>query len=261
MATGAILAVAAAWTALAMLLLWLASLRLRDASIVDVYWGPGFAAIATLSFLVSGGGHPRRALVLGLALLWGLRLGGYLLWRNAGRGEDPRYRAMRRRHGDRFGVVSLWSVFGLQGVLMWIVSLPLQLTQAAPGPASLGPLDALGAVLWGAGMLFETVGDLQLARFKADPASQGRVLDRGLWRYTRHPNYFGDFLVWWGFGAIALAGPTGAVALVGPALMSVLLMRYSGVPTLERSIGRRRPGYAEYQRRTNAFFPGPPRRG
>jgi steroid 5-alpha reductase family enzyme len=260
MATGGILAAAAAWTALAMILLWLASLRLRDASIVDIYWGPGFAAIATVSFLAAGGGHPRRVLVLALALLWGLRLGGYLLWRNAGQGEDYRYRAMRRRHGERFGIVSLYGVFGLQGALQWIVSLPIQLTQAAPGPASLGALDALGVALWSGGMLFETLGDLQLARFKADPASQGRVMDRGLWRYTRHPNYFGDFLVWWGFGAIALAGPLGALSLIGPALMSVLLMRYSGVPTLEHSIGRRRPGYSEYQQRTNAFFPGPPRR-
>ena len=261
MATLAVLAAAAAWIAVAMGLLWLLSLRLRDASIVDVYWGPGFAAIAALCFVVSGGGHPRRELVLALALVWGLRLGAYLLWRNAGQGEDPRYRAMRRRHGERFGLVSLWSVFGLQGALQWIVSLPLQLTQAAPGSAPLGALDALGVALWCGGMLFETLGDLQLARFKADPASQGQVMDRGLWRYTRHPNYFGDFLVWWGFGAIALAGPLGAFALVGPAAMSVLLMRYSGVPTLERSIGKRRPGYAEYQRRTNAFFPGPPRRG
>jgi steroid 5-alpha reductase family enzyme len=254
-----VLAAAAAWTALAMGLLWLASLRLRDASIVDIYWGPGFAAIAAVAFLVAGGGHPRRALVLALALGWGLRLGVYLLWRNAGHGEDPRYAAMRRRHGERFGIVSLTSVFGLQAALQWIVSLPLQLTQAAPGPASLGALDALGVALWCAGMLFETIGDLQLARFKADPKSQGQVLDRGLWRYTRHPNYFGDFLAWWGFGAIALAGPYGAFALIGPALMSFLLMRYSGVPTLERSIGKRRPGYREYQQRTNAFFPGPPR--
>jgi len=261
MATGAILAASAAWIAVAMGLLWLLSLRLRDASIVDVYWGPGFAAIATLCFVLSGGGHPRRELVFALALVWGLRLGAYLLWRNAGQGEDPRYRAMRRRHGERFALVSLTSVFGLQGALQWIVSLPIQLTQAAPGAAQLGALDTLGVTLWSGGMLFEVLGDLQLARFKADPASQGQVMDRGLWHYTRHPNYFGDFLVWWGFGAIALAGPLGVFALVGPAVMSVLLMRYSGVPTLERSIGKRRPGYREYQERTNAFFPGPPRRG
>jgi steroid 5-alpha reductase family enzyme len=260
MATGGVLAAAAAWTALAMGLLWLLSLRLRDASIVDVYWGPGFAALAAIGFLATGGGHPRRALVLALAVLWGLRLGGHLLWRNAGRGEDYRYRAMRRRHGERFGVVSLFSVFGLQAILQWTVALPLLLTQAAPGPARLGALDALGVGLWCAGMLFETLGDLQLARFRADPASQGQVLDRGLWRYTRHPNYFGDFLVWWGFGAIALAAPHGGIALIGPALMSFLLLRVSGVALLERTIAERRPAYREYQQRTNAFFPGPPRR-
>jgi steroid 5-alpha reductase family enzyme len=259
MELGGILGLAALWTAAALLALWLLSLRLRDASIVDLYWGPGFAAIATLSFLAAGGGHPRRTLLLVLALLWGLRLGGYLLWRNAGKGEDYRYRAMRRHHGDRFAVVSLFTVFGLQGVLQWIVSLPLQLTQAAPGAAALGLLDGLGLALWSLGILFETLGDWQLARFKADPANAGQVMERGLWRYTRHPNYFGDFCVWWGFAAIALAGPYGWVGLIGPALMSFLLLQVSGVAMLERTIGERRPGYREYVQRTNAFFPGPPR--
>jgi steroid 5-alpha reductase family enzyme len=260
MEIGTVLSATAAWTALAMLSLWIASLRLRDASIVDVYWGPGFAAIATVAFVVSGGDHPRRWLVLVLAAIWGLRLGAYLLWRNVGKGEDYRYQAMRRHHGDRFAWVSAFTVFGLQGVLQWIVALPLQLTQAAPGAEVLGWLDAAGVTLFGVGMFFEGVGDAQLARFKADPENRGRVMDRGLWRYTRHPNYFGDFCVWWGIGVISLAGPYGWVSLVGPALMSFLLLRVSGVAMLERTIGERRPGYAEYARRTNAFFPGPPRR-
>ena len=249
----------AAWTLVAVTSLWTASLWLRDASIVDIYWGPGFSAIALVTFLAAGGDHPRRVLVLVLAMLWGLRLGGYLLWRNAGKGEDFRYVAMREQHGERFWWVSLFTVFLLQGALQWIVSLPLQLTQAAPGTAALGALDALGVALVAAGLFFEGVGDWQLARFKADPANEGRVMDRGLWRYTRHPNYFGDFLVWWGLAAIALAAPYGLAGLVGPALMSFLLLRVSGVAMLERTIAERRPGYREYVETTNAFFPARPK--
>jgi steroid 5-alpha reductase family enzyme len=258
---GPFLAATAAWALGAMVALWAVSLRLRDASIVDVWWGPGFAAIAALGFALTGGGHPRRALLLALACVWGLRLGGYLLWRNAGKGEDRRYRAMRRHWGARFPWVSLGTVFLLQGALMWVVSLPLQLGMARPGPPGLGLLDALGVTLFAVGLAFETVGDLQLARFKADPANAGRVMDRGLWRTTRHPNYFGDFLVWWGLFAVALATPLGALSVVGPAVMTFLLLRVSGVALLERSIGERRPGYAEYRRRTSAFFPRPPRAG
>jgi len=243
----------------AMVTLWLVSLWLRDASIVDLWWGPGFAAIAGWVFWLTGGDHPRRALLLGLACLWGLRLGTYLLWRNAGHGEDHRYRAMRRRWGARFPWVSLGTVFALQGVLQWIVSLPLQLGQISPGPPALGVLDALGVLVFAVGLFFEVVGDLQLARFKARSDSGGRVMDRGLWRYTRHPNYFGDFLVWWGIFIVTLATPLGALAAPGPALMTVLLLRVSGVAHLERTIGRRRPDYAAYQACTSAFFPKPPR--
>jgi steroid 5-alpha reductase family enzyme len=257
-ATGVLLSTLA-FTAAAMLALWGLSLALRDASIVDVYWGPGFAAIAGLAFLLAeGGDRPRALLVTLLACLWGLRLGGYLLWRNRGRGEDPRYGAMRRHHGERFGRVSLVTVFGLQGLLMWFVSLPLQVAQLSAA-GGLSPLDALGALLFAVGFLFESVGDLQLARFKAEPKNAGRVMDRGLWRYTRHPNYFGDCLVWWGFGAIASATPGGVFTLASPLLMTFLLLRVSGVALLERSIGRRRPEYADYQRRTSAFLPLPPR--
>ena len=255
----ALLAATAAWSLGAMGLLWLLSLRLRDASIVDVWWGPGFAAIAALVYGLTGGDHPRRALLLGMASLWGLRLGLYLAWRNAGRGEDRRYVAMRRHWGARFPLVSLATVFGLQGALMWIVSLPLQLGQLDPGPPALGGLDVLGMALFAVGFTFEAVGDLQLARFRADPANAGRVMDRGLWRYTRHPNYFGDCLVWWGIFAVALATPLGPWSAIGPALMTFLLLKVSGVALLERSIARRRPEYEAYRRRTSAFFPRPPR--
>ncbi|MEN8158546.1 MAG: DUF1295 domain-containing protein [Myxococcota bacterium] len=243
----------------AMLLLWALSLRLRDASIVDLWWGPGIAGVAILAFALAPTAAPRSGLLLALALGWGLRLGAYLLWRNHGRGEDPRYQAMRRHWGARFRWVSLATVFGLQGVLQWAVSLPVQVAMLVPGSSPLGALDALGVALFALGLGFESVGDVQLARFKADPANAGRVLDTGLWRYTRHPNYFGDAVAHWGMFVVALGAPYGAWTVVGPALMTFLLLRVSGVALLERSIGRRRPDYAAYQRRTPAFLPRPPR--
>jgi steroid 5-alpha reductase family enzyme len=242
-----------------MLSLWVVSLVLRDASIVDIWWGLGFVLVAATAFALAEGGDPgRRALVLALTAAWGLRLGGYLLWRNWGHGEDPRYQAMRRHWGARFPLASLATVFGLQGVLMWFVSLPVQVAMVSPAP--LGALDAVGVLVFATGLAFESVGDFQLARFKADPANAGRVMDRGLWRYTRHPNYFGDCLAWWGLFAIALATPAGIYTLLSPVLMTFLLLRVSGVALLERSIGKRRPEYAAYQARTSAFVPLPPRR-
>ncbi len=201
--------------------------------------------------------EPRAQLVLVLVTVWGLRLAIYLGRRNFGHEEDRRYQKIRRRNEPGFAWKSLYLVFGLQAVLAWVISLPL--LGAIAGDASpLGWLDYAGAALCLVGLYFEAVGDWQLTRFKANPANAGQVMDQGLWGLTRHPNYFGDFCVWWGFGLLALAA--GAWwSLVGPALMSVLLLRVSGVTLLERDIGKRRPGYAEYIRRTNAFFPGPRR--
>jgi steroid 5-alpha reductase family enzyme len=198
------------------------------------------------------------SLTLLLLSLWALRLAVYITARNWGHGEDPRYQAIRRRNDPGFAVKSLWLVFGLQALLAWVISLPLLGAILSPAPQHLNALDYLGAAIWSVGLFFETVGDWQLARFKKDPANQGQVMDRGLWRYTRHPNYFGDFCVWWGFYLIALAG--GAWwSIVGPIVMSTLLLRVSGVTLLEKDIGKRRPGYAEYVARTSAFFPRPRR--
>jgi steroid 5-alpha reductase family enzyme len=250
------LALTLAWSLAAMTLLWLLSLLLRDASIVDIWWGPGFAALAVFSHRLAGGGN---TLVTAMTVLWGLRLGAYLLWRNAGAGEDPRYAAMRRHHGERFPWVSLVSVFGLQGTLMWFVCLPVQVANFAGPAQGFGAFAAVGALIWATGLTFESIGDWQLARFLAEPDSAGRVMDRGLWRYTRHPNYFGDFCVWWGIFTAALPAPGVFLTLLSPAVMSFFLLRVSGVVLLERSIGKRRPGYAEYARRTSAFVPLPPR--
>ena len=245
----------------AMLALWLVSLAVRDASIVDVWWGPGFVLLAAFAaWQGTGGDAGRLTLSVVCVTAWGVRLGAHLAWRNLGKGEDPRYQAMRRHWGERFWWVSAFTVFALQGVLMWFVSLPVQAVAVSSG-GPLGLLDALGAALVAVGLFFEAVGDAQLARFRSDPANRGEVMDRGLWRYTRHPNYFGDCCVWWGLYAIAAATPLGVWTALSPALMTFLLLRVSGVALLERSIGRRRPGYARYAERTSAFFPLPPKEG
>ncbi|MCJ7453474.1 MAG: DUF1295 domain-containing protein [Steroidobacteraceae bacterium] len=238
----------------AMLVLWMLSLALEDSSIVDIFWGPGFVLVAWVVALQAGWSE-RGALATGLVTVWGLRLAVHLAVRNIGKGEDPRYQAMRRARGPAWWWKSLFIVFAFQGVLIWVVSLPLQQAILRGGP--LGILDALATAVFVAGLYFETVGDWQLVRFKAQPANRGRVMDQGLWRYTRHPNYFGDFLVWWGLYGLALAA--GAWwTVVGPLVMSFLLMRVSGVTLLEQGM-KSRPGYEDYVRRTGTFFPRPPR--
>jgi steroid 5-alpha reductase family enzyme len=234
---------------------WLLSVYRRNVAIVDSLWSLMILLGAYTYALGVGALGQRAVLILGLATAWALRLSTHITWRNWGHGEDRRYRAIRARNEPHFAVKSLYLVFGLQALLAWIISLPL--LGAMLNPRSLGVFDALGTALWLMGFGFESVADWQLARFKSDPASQGQVMDRGLWRYARHPNYFGDFCVWWGLYLIAMAA--GAWwSIAGPLAMSVLLMRVSGVTLLERDIGERRPQYADYVRRTNAFFPWPP---
>jgi steroid 5-alpha reductase family enzyme len=258
---GRALAAAAAGVAALMLVLWAASLRLRDASIVDPAWGPAFALVAVLAALGGRGHGSLRWLLLALTAAWGLRLGAHLVARKRhDPGEDRRYRAMRAKRpgGARFALWSLGAIFVLQGVLVLIVSLPIQVAAERQGRISWA--QAPGIALFALGLAFEALGDEQLRRFKADPANRGRVMDRGLWRYTRHPNYFGDACVWWGIWLIALpAGGTWWTA-VGPLLMSLLLVRGSGKALLERDLRQRRPEYAEYIRRTSGFIPLPPRR-
>jgi steroid 5-alpha reductase family enzyme len=235
---------------------WLASLPLRDASLVDRFWSMLFLAAGACYAMAAPAGAPRRVLLLALLAAWALRLAGHITWRNWGHGEDRRYQAIRARNQPGYAWKSLVYVFLLQALLAWVISLPLLGALRATGP--LGIVDALGALLWTVGFLFEAVGDWQLLRFRAQPAAEGAVLDTGLWRYSRHPNYFGECLLWWGFYLLALGG--GAWwALPAPLLMTLLLLKVSGVTLLERDIGGRRPAYRDYVARTSAFLPWPPR--
>lgn len=243
---------------IAMLALWSISLVKRDASIADVFWGAGFVLIAWVALTFNSPVAWRAWLVAVLTSIWGLRLAFHLLLRNLKHTEDRRYAAMRSQHGPRFWWVSLFTVFLLQGAILWFISLPVQVVAAQKVLNGFSVFDALGITLWAIGFFFESVGDWQLARFKAEPSNQGKVMDRGLWRYTRHPNYFGDFCIWWGLYVICASGGA-AWTLLSPILMAFLLMRVSGVTLLESNIKDRRPAYAAYQARTNAFFPAPPR--
>ncbi len=237
--------------------LWFISLALRDASIVDPCWGAGFVVTAWTVWLSHGTPSSRAVLVVVLTTIWGLRLSLYLGWRNLGHGEDRRYAAMRAKHGSKFAWVSLFTVFLLQALILWFVSWPVLVTVTDTTPAPVGPWDVVGGLLWAVGLFFETVGDWQFARFRSQPENAGRVLDTGLWRYTRHPNYFGDFCVWWGLYLVA-CGSGAYWTLLSPILMSVLLLKVSGVTLLESDIHHRRPEYRDYIRRTSPFFPRPP---
>ena len=254
----AMIAAALAIVAL-MLTTWIVSVMIKNASIVDIVWGLGFVVVAWTVRLTVEGDTTRQNLIVVLVTLWGLRLALYLAKRNIGHGEDFRYVLMRRKHGARFPLVSLYTVFAFQGALMWVVSLPVQLGQADDS-APVGPLAVIGVFAWVVGFLFESVGDAQLARFKKDPANAGKVMDRGLWSLTRHPNYFGDAVQWWGIGIVAAEAGSAAIGLIGPVVMTFLLTRVSGVPMLEHSMAKRRPGYEDYVRRTSAFLPRPPRK-
>jgi len=243
---------------------WLLSLVRRNVAIVDSLWSLMFVMAAWTYAVRAAAWGPRAILVLALVTVWALRLSIYITVRNWGHGEDRRYQAIRARNQPHFEIKSLYLIFAFQALLAWIISLPLlgaisnSGAHSNPDSNSLGILDIAGTLLWVVGFCFEAGGDWQLARFKADPANRGKVMDRGFWRYTRHPNYFGDFSVWWGLYLIAVAA--GAWwSIIGPVGMSVMLMRVSGVTLLEKDIGERRPQYADYIRRTNAFFPGPPR--
>ncbi len=233
---------------------WLASIPLRNVSIVDSLWSLMFLLAALTYASVAGADGPRALLILALVAIWAVRLATYITWRNHGEGEDRRYQQIRNNNEPGFVWKSFFIVFALQALLAWVISLPL--LAAINSSADLGLLDLAGIMLWLVGFIFEAGGDYQMSAFKADPANKGKVMDKGLWRYTRHPNYFGDFCIWWGFYLIAL-GAGGWWSIAAPLLMSFLLLKVSGVAMLEKDIGQRRPKYRDYIAQTNAFFPGP----
>jgi steroid 5-alpha reductase family enzyme len=239
--------------------LWMASLILRDASIVDVFWGLGFVLLTWVYFVLTPDGSTSRKLLIGtLVTLWGLRLSIHILWRNWGKGEDFRYRKWRDAAGRSWWWKSYFKVFLLQGLLMWIISAPLAAAQVSPTPGSLALLDILSIPVWLVGFLFESVADWQLARFRGNPDNRGKLLREGLWRYSRHPNYFGDATQWWGYYLVAAAAG-GYWTLFSPILMTYLLMRVSGVTMLEQTLKTHKPDYRDYIASTNAFLPWPPR--
>jgi len=242
--------------ALLMLLVWLLSVFLDNVSIIDLFWGPAVAVAGTVYWVWADAPGARGTLILVLVWLWALRLGIYLTSRNAAKPEDRRYADMRSRHDPGFWFKSLYLVFALQAVLAWVISLPL--LGAIYSDAPLGLLDYLGTAVFLFGLTWESLADLQLAKFLRMRTSREAVLDSGVWRYSRHPNYFGEFALWWGLWLIAAAG--GAWwTIISPVLLSFLLLKVSGVAMLEKDIAERRPAYRDYIRKTSAFFPWLPK--
>ena len=240
-------------------LTWVASLVRRDVSLVDRVWSLVIAVpVVAYSWMLPPAHDLRFEVMVVLLVLWAVRLAAYVSWRNWGHGEDRRYQAIRARNGPNFPLTSLVYIFALQAVLAWLVSMPF--LAALARPAAWAAIDAIGAAIAAFGFVFEAVGDQQLAAFKADPAHRGKVMDRGVWRYSRHPNYFGECCVWWGLWLMTLPGGGWWWSVVSPFVMTGLLLKVSGVALLEKDIGERRPEYRDYIRRTNAFFPGPPKK-
>jgi len=242
-----------------MTILWLVSLRLKNSSIVDIFWGTGFVIANWVYFMLTPDGYMLRKIIISILVsIWGLRLSIYILLRNYGKPEDFRYQKWRKESGKIWWWKSYFQVFLLQGVLLGIISIPLLAAQINPLPDHLTFFDFMGIAVWLIGFYFESMGDYQLARFKANPENKGKVMDKGVWRYTRHPNYFGDSAQWWGYFLIATAAG-GLWTIYSPILMTLFLLRVSGVALLEKTM-EKRPGYKEYIRKTSAFVPWFPRK-
>ena len=242
-----------------MTLAWLLSLVRHDASVVDPFWGVGFIVAAVLYFVLTDGFSGRSMLVLALTCAWGVRLAGYIVWRNRGKGEDPRYRAMRAKRPESFWWYSYLQVFLLQALLLWLVAAPLAAAAGGSEPRRLVALDFVGLAVWLVGFSFEVAGDTHLALFKRRSENRGKVLESGVWKYTRHPNYFGETLLWWGVWLIAAAAH-GYWAVYGPIVITLLLLRVSVVTLNEKRLKESKPGYADYVARTSSFVPWFPRR-
>lgn len=241
-------------------ILWIWSIIIKNVSIIDLFWGFGFVIVNAFYFFISSDFSPRKILLLVLVTIWGLRLTIYLSWRNIGKGEDFRYQEFRRKYGpDRYWWFSFFQTFLLQGLLIMLVSLPLLGVNASTHTSELNLLDYIGVILWLIGFAFEAGGDYQLARFKKDPANKGKVLSTGFWKYTRHPNYFGDSAIWWAFGLFSIAAGSYWQA-IGSIIMTLLIIKISGVALLEKTLNNSKPQYKEYIQKTSAFFPWFPKK-
>lgn len=241
-------------------ILWLISVRITNASIVDVFWGFAFVIVNAFWFISSENMDVRNILLFLLVTLWGLRLTIYLAWRNWGKAEDFRYQEFRRKYGaKRYWWISFFQTFLLQGILVMIISLPLLSVYGRQMSVELNIFDYLAIVIWMIGFMFEAGGDIQLARFKRNPENKGKVLNTGFWRYTRHPNYFGDATVWWAYALFSIA-VGGYWQIIGALIMTLLLLKVSGVALLEKTLSQTKPQYREYIRKTNAFVPWFPKK-
>jgi steroid 5-alpha reductase family enzyme len=242
------------------LIIWAVSLRLKNASIVDIFWGIGFVLLNAFYFVETGDFTTRKMIILVLVTLWGLRLSIHIFLRNRGKGEDFRYQNFRKHYGEkRYWWVSCFQVFLLQGVLVWLISVPLLAVHYYSAGNELEILDYLSIFIWLIGFTYEAGGDFQLAKFKSNPANKGKVLQTGFWKYTRHPNYFGDAAVWWSYGLFSIASGS-YLPLLGPIIMTYLIVKVSGVSLLEKSLKNSKPQYAEYENRTSAFLPWFPKK-
>ena len=241
-------------------LLWIWSIIIKNVSIVDIFWGFAYVVVNALYVFMSGELNPRKILILVLVSVWGLRLAVYLFFRNFGKGEDFRYKEFRRKYGEsRYWWVSYFQTFLLQGSLIMFVSLPLLGISLSSHSGNLNLIDFFGIIIWLIGFAFEAGGDFQLSRFKSDPNNKGKVLDSGFWKYTRHPNYFGDSAVWWGYALISIAAG-GYWQIIGSLAMTLLIINVSGVALLEKSLDKSKPQYNEYIKRTSSFFPWFPKK-
>ncbi len=241
-------------------LLWIWSVFIKNVSIVDVFWGFGFVVVNVFFAFMSGELNARKILVLALVSIWGMRLAIFLAWRNIGKGEDFRYQEFRRKYGPkRYWWFSFFQTFLLQGVLIMIVSLPLLGIHSSTSSGDLNVLDYIGIIVWLIGFVFEAGGDFQLTRFKQDVLNKGKVLNTGFWKYTRHPNYFGDSAVWWAYAIFSIAAGS-YWQVVGSIVMTLLIIKVSGVALLEKTLNNSKPEYKEYIQKTNSFFPWFPKK-
>ena len=240
--------------------LWVVSVIVKNVSIVDLFWGLGFVLTGVFYYLKTDGFEPRKIILIVLVAVWGVRLSVYLAWRNIGKGEDFRYKQFRKNYGEnRYWWISFFQTFLLQGILMWLISATLLGALYYGHYKPLGILDYAGIIIWIIGFSFEAGGDFQLALFKADPANKGKVMDKGFWRYTRHPNYFGDSAVWWGYGFLCLASGS-YLPVLGSLLMTGLIIKISGVALLEKNLKEQKLQYKEYIEKTSAFLPWFPKK-